>query len=510
MTIIRHTLHTLTILITTAALWCAALPSVAQLLPGMVPMEPQGREVRAVWYCTVGGIDWPRGQKANDAQSAARQQQLLRDDFDRLQAAGINVVLFQCRTRGYVAYPSDYETWDAVFSGQYGVAPPYDPLAFAIEEAHKRGMELHAYMVTYPLFPASQTKQLGRKCVPVSHPELCQKCGDRWYMDPGVPGTAEYLASLCKEVVEKYDVDGIHLDYIRYMESSVGFNDNVAYKKYGNGQPKAQWKRDQVTNCVRTIRDAVRSVKPWVVLSCSPVGKYGDLPRASSGGWNARDAVSQDAQLWLRENLMDWLIPMLYFDGKNFYPFAANWQQESCGRVIAPGLAVYLLDPKQKNWKGEAIERQMNVSRQLGCAGIGFFRTQFLLDNHKGIYDFTRRFFSQPALTPASTWLDDEPPASPEVKAELRPGYVVDLEWQAVADETPVVYNVYHEFPDGRTEMLAHHLKTTSFSYAPGICSSVYDNLYVRAMDAYGNESVPVAVKVEHELPPLPTIGEKH
>lgn len=477
-----------------ALLWPSAAS--AHLWPESVQPADRAREVRAVWYCTVMGIDWPRGQRATDAASTERQKQMLRDDFDRLQAAGINVVLFQCRTRGVVAYRSDYETWDDVFTGTYGKQPPYDPLAFAIEEAHKRGMELHAYMVTYPLMYAKTVKSLGKKNVVTTHPELCQKCGDRWYLDPGVPGTADYLAQLCREVVERYDVDGVHLDYIRYMESSVGFNDNTAYKKYGHGLNKAQWKRDNVTDCVRRITAAVRSVKPWMVMSCSPVGKYADLPRARSGGWNARDAVSQDAQLWLKENIMDWLIPMLYFDGNNFYPFVVNWQQESYGHPIVPGLGVYLCAPDQKNWKGEAIRRQMNVSRQIGCPGIAFFRSQFLLDNHKGVYDFTREFNIQPALTPASTWLDATPPAAPVVETQLHTGYVLDLSWSTVDDATPIVYNVYRERSDGSTELLAHHLKTTRFTYRPAVAKSVYDRFFVCAMDAYGNEAPSEKVQI--------------
>lgn len=478
----------------------------AQLWPEAAQAEPLAREIRTVWYCTVEGIDWPRGQRATDAASAERQKQMLRDDFDRLQAAGINVILFQCRTRGVVAYKSDYETWDGIYTGTIGQAPPYDPLQFAIDEAHKRGMELHAYMVTYPLMYTNQTSKLGQKCAPNSRPELCQKCGNRWYLDPGVPGTSEYLAMLCKEVVEKYDVDGVHLDYIRYMEKEVGLNDEIAYRKYGKGQNKAQWKRDQVTNCVRQITAAVRSVKPWVKMTCAPVGKYADLPRASSFGWNARDAVSQDAQLWLKEGIMDWLIPMMYFDGKHFYPFIANWVQESYGHPVVPGLGVYLLAPDQKNWSGEVVRRQMNVSRSLGCPGIGFFRSKFLLDNHKGVYDFTREFFRQPALTPASTWLDATPPAAPAVTPTLKSGFVVSLDWSPVIDATPIVYNVYHEYPDGRMEMLAHHLKTTHYDYAPAICSSVYDKLYVRAMDAYGNESPLQPVQVKRELEAAPAI----
>lgn len=476
-------------LYTALILFLATLTAHAQLWPEPTQLEPNAREIRAVWYCTIGGIDWPRGQYAQTELKAEQQRQLLRDDFDRLKAAGFNVILFQCRTRGMVLYPSAYENWDAVISGSYGQAPSYDPLAFAIDEAHKRGMELHAYLVAYPLFTTSQAKSLGKKSLTVTHPGLLQNCGGRWYMDPGIPGTAEYIADMCREVVENYDVDGIHLDYIRYPEKEVAFNDNVAYKKYGNGQPKAQWKRDQVTNTVRAVHDAVKAVKPWVKLSCSPVGKYSDLPRARSGGWNSRDAVSQDAQLWLRENLMDWLLPMMYFDGKNFYPFALNWEQESYGHPVAPGLAAYLLDPKQKDWEGVAITREMNFLRQIGIGGQGFFRSKFVLENHKGLYDFCCDFYRQPALTPASTWIDAEAPAAPVVTREVEQGYVLHLSWEPVADATPVVYNVYHRDREGRVEMLAHHLTTTSFDYAPAVASYIYDDVIVCSMDAFGNES---------------------
>lgn len=476
-------------LYTAILLFLTTLTASAQLWPQPTQLEPLEREVRAVWYCTLGGIDWPNGQYAQTEQKAERQRELLRRDFDRLQAAGINVVLFQCRTRGMVIYNSDYENWDSVISGDFGVAPSYDPLAFAIEEAHKRGMELHAYLVAYPICTAAQAKKLGRKCLTATHPELLQNCGGRWYMDPGIPGTADYIAAMCREVVEKYDVDGIHLDYIRYPEKEVAFNDNIAYNKYGKGQPKAQWKRDQVTATVRAVHDAVKAIKPWVVLSCSPVGKYSDLPRARSGGWNSRDAVSQDAQFWLKENIMDWLLPMMYFDGHNFYPFALNWEQESYGHPVVPGLAAYLLDPKQKNWDGTIITREMNFLRQIGIGGQGFFRTKFLLENHKGIYDFCCDFYRQPALTPASTWIDNVPPTAPVVTKTIERGYVAHLSWEPVEDATPIVYNIYHRDREGRVEMLVHHYKGTTYDYAPAIASSIYDDVIVCAMDAFGNES---------------------
>lgn len=468
----------------------ASLPCPAQMWPQPFQLKPYEREIRAVWYCTLGGIDWPGHQYAQTEHKASLQRQRLCEDFDRLKATGINVILFQARVRGTVTYASEYEPWDGSISGTPGVPPPYDPLAFAVEEAHRRGMELHAYVVTYPICSTAQARQLGKKAVSARHGELCQRAGNRWFMDPGAPGTAPYIANICKEIVSNYDVDGIHLDYIRYPEREMAFNDDIAYRKWGKGVPKAQWKRQQVTRTVKAVHDAVRCIRPWVKLSCSPVGKYSDLPRALSRGWNARDAVSQDAQLWLREGYMDWLFPMMYFDGQHFYPFAANWQQESAGHPVVPGLGVYLLSPHEKDWSLDVMTRQMNFLRFIRTGGQAFFRARFLLDNHKGIYDFCREFNAQPALTPPMTWLDNTPPETPRVKMQRRDDYCLFVSWEPVRDATPVVYNIYREDREGNVEMVAHHLKTTHYLYVPSLPQRLNDTIIVRAMDAFGNESL--------------------
>ena len=141
--------------------------------PQPFQLKPYEREIRAVWYCTLGGIDWPGHQYAQTEHKASLQRQRLCEDFDRLKAAGINVILFQARVRGTVTYASEYEPWDGSISGTPGVPPPYDPLAFAVEEAHRRGMELHAYVVTYPICSTAQARQLGKKAVSARHGELC-------------------------------------------------------------------------------------------------------------------------------------------------------------------------------------------------------------------------------------------------------------------------------------------------------------------------------------------------
>lgn len=447
-------------------------------------------EVRAVWLTTLSGLDWPR-RPATTPYRVEEQKRELRQILDRLQKVGINTVLFQTRVRSTTAYPSAIEPWDGAFSGTPGVSPGYDPLQFVLEECHKRQMECHAWVVAFPVCKAKVVRQLGKRALPRRRPELCLLCGDQWMMDPGVPGTAPYLAEICKEIVRNYEVDGIHLDYIRYPEHGIPFNDNETYRRYGKGQDKKKWRSDNVNRCVRLVHDAVKSVRPWVKLSCSPVGKYADLPRQTSYGWNARDAVSQDAQKWLREGWMDMLFPMMYFDGKHYYPFLLDWKENDCGRPVVPGLGIYFLNRNEKNWPLVTVRRQMNVSRTAGLGGTAHFRTKFLLDNEKGLYDWLLTdFYSTPALIPPMTWCDSIPPACPVVTRRME-GNRLCLSWQPVTDETPVTYNVYRKDSVYGDCLLATRLKQTHFEKLLTLPVLRHSQYVVTAVDAYGNESRP-------------------
>lgn len=239
---------------------------------------------------------------------------------------------------------------------------------------------------------------------------------------------------------------------------------------------------------MRKVAEAVRSVRPWVKMSCSPIGKYADLPLHFSYGWNARDAVNQDAQAWLREGWMDMLFPMMYFDGKHFYPFAVNWHEQSSGRPVIPGLGIYFLDPREKDWDVMRVMRQINFTRQLGMSGQAYFRSRFLLNNVKGLLDFVTDAYRQPALSPAMTWLDSIAPASPKWTSQIV-GETLRFSWQPVADNTPVVYNLYRLTQRG-AQLVEHHLRGTRFDYTPALPSLLHDTYAVVAMDAYGNESL--------------------
>lgn len=461
---IRRITFLLTIL--TAALTLAAQPKY---------------EVRAVWLTTIGGIDWPHSY-ASSNYSIERQKDELRTILDRLQRANINTVLLQTRIRATTIYPSEYEPWDGCLSGKPGKSPGYDALKFAIDECHRRGMELHAWVVAIPVgkWNATGCARLRKR-----HPGLVKKIGAEGYMDPEKPQTAEYLADLCAEITGNYDVDGIHLDYIRYHETWP--------MKVSRRQGRAN-----ITNIVRAISHRVKSIKPWVKMSCSPIGKYKDLSRFSSYGWNAYERVCQDAQAWLRDGLMDALFPMMYFRGNQFYPFALDWSEQSYGRIVAPGLGIYFMSPGEKDWPLSDITREMLTLRHYGM-GHAYFRSKFFTDNVKGIYDFAKETFNRhPALIPPMTWESTTIPATPSaLNRKKHSGDVEILSWRPVdKDTTKIMYNIYcsREYPvntDDACNLMMTRLQKTSI-IIPRDPSRYYA---VTALDRYGNESKPLQEK---------------
>lgn len=438
-------------------------------------------EARAVWLTTIGGLDWPHSY-ARTEHSADIQKKEFCDILDKLKAANINTVLLQTRIRGTVIYPSVYEPWDGCLSGVPGLSPGYDALEFAIEECHKRGMELHAWIVTIPVGKWNKT---GCKRLRQKYPYLIKKIGDEGYIDPELPAAASYLAGICREVTESYDVDGIHLDYIRYPET---WNKKI-YREQG---------RKYITSIVQRIHDTVKSIKPWVKISCSPIGKFDDLTRYDSHGWNAYSRVCQDAQGWLQAGLMDELFPMLYFKGNQFYPFALDWKEYSYGRIICAGLGVYFMSDKEKDWSIDLFKRKMNVLRANGM-GHAFFRSDFFTKNIKGLYDFTAdEMNAHPALIPPMTWQWAVKPLAPstlEIFASENGDYIRWSGAKDLSDGPYLCYNVYAspKYPvdinDARNIIATRHTKQDLF-VARGTKSRPI-HYAVTAMDRYGNESAP-------------------
>lgn len=439
-------------------------------------------EVRAVWLTTIGGIDWPHSY-AQSERSAEKQKEELRAILDRLQKANINTILLQTRIRATTIYPSQYEPWDGCLSGFPGKSPGYDALQFAIDECHKRGMEVHAWVVTIPV---GKWNSYGCRQLRKRFPRLIKRIDQDGYMDPEATQTGCYLAEMCREIVLRYDVDGIHLDYIRYPETW----------KFRISKDQA---RGNITRIVEKIHQAVKKEKPWVKMSCSPIGKFDDLSRYWSHGWNAYTKVAQDAQAWLKDGLMDELFPMMYFRGDQFFPFAIDWKEHSYGKIIAPGLGIYFLDPKEGKWNISDITSELYHLRNIG-EGHAFFRNKFLLDNHQGVYDFVTAHFNRyPALVPPMTWESNKRPQQPvTLRIEENEG-TTTLRWDnslqyedGTAIKTPSIYNnVYasKEYPvdvhDARNLILTRTTRR-QLTTRTGNTPTYYA---VTTTDGFGNES---------------------
>ena len=436
------------------------------------------RETRAVWLTTLANLDWPKTY-ARSAESIEQQKQELIDILDKYQKANINTVLLQARVRAATIYPSDIEPWDRCITGIEGRAPGYgyDPLAFAVTECHKRGMELHAWIATIPV---GAKNSLGCRTLKQKGFRI-RNYATGSYLDPADPSVAPYLASICGEIVRKYDVDGINLDYIRYP-------DGWPRPSYRDGDTPDD-RRSNITTIVRAIHDEVKSIKPWVKMSCSPIGKHADLARYSSKNFNAHDRVSQEAQEWLKLGLMDQLYPMQYFRGDNYYPFLADWVENAYKREIVTGLGTYFLDPREGNWTLGDLTRQMYVSRDLGV-GHAHFRSYFLTANKQGVYDFEKQFNALLALTPTVLGVTSNGSAPQPINASLverREDKSVTLAWKAVSP----YYNIYasHSYPVDTED--ARNLLYARYTGQIINLKNVNPNLYfaVRGMDRYGHET---------------------
>lgn len=435
------------------------------------------REVRAVWLTTIGGLDWPHSYSQSE-RSMVKQQEELREILDKLQRANINTVLIQTRIRATSLFAttadSGNEPWDGCLSGFPGKSPGYDALAFAVEECHRRGMECHAWVVAIPV---GKWNDAGCQHLRKALPGIVYRIGQEGYMRPEDSRTAVYLARYCADIARRYDVDGISLDYIRYPE---------AQKRL----PSADVGRANITRIVKAVHDSVKAVKPWVKLSCSPVGKHDDTRRYWSRGWNARSRVLQDAKEWMRLGYMDQEYPMMYFRGDNFYPFAVDWIEGCHGKAMVPGLGIYMLHPRESNWSLDDITRELHVLRHEG-AGFCMFRSKFFTDNVKGIYDFvSQSFCPYPALTPVMCGYGNDSIAAPEGLDVRRSMDGTTISWSSCGDD--IVYNIYvsESYPvdvNRAENLLCARRSETSVVIGKAM------NLYfaVTAMDRYGNESKP-------------------
>lgn len=436
-------------------------------------------EIRAVWLTTNWKLDWPR------AHSVEAQKEELEDILDQLQRDKFNVVLFQARAQGKTFYKSKLDEKSPYFNGSNG----FDPLAFAIKECHKRGMECHAWITTFPMEKIRMTKRgkiLERK------PDFYKPVKGYWFLDPGSSDTKVRLQLIVEELVANYDIDGIHFDYIRYPDDAEKFPDQATYKKYGQGKTKEQWRRDNINTLVSDLYDTVKSIKKWVQVSSAPLGKYKSLKKGD--GWTAYETVYQDAGLWMQQGKHDILFPMMYFVDQDFDTYVNQWMSETAKRPVVPGVAVYKLEEDPQNWSINDIAHQLNVTRKLQAGGQAYFRTEQVLKNSKGIRDTIKHLYQYPAKLPPLTWLSDTVPSHPIGFRVIKDDEgVLRLEWEAPDESQRYTYNVYYSMQDSLevhnpTTLLVASLRENNYSFRASVGEYGF-YYFVTASDRYHNES---------------------
>jgi uncharacterized lipoprotein YddW (UPF0748 family) len=457
-------------------------------IPLFVFSQAPATEIRAVWLTTNWGLDWPM-----QGVSASAQKEQLINILDQLQKANFNVVLFQAREQGYTLYKSKIEPLSPYFNHE----DDFDPLAFALEECHKRGMECHAWITTYPMNKIKYEytgKGSKRKAVPINNkPAYYKQVNDVWYLDPGMPETRKLIISIVKEITENYDVDGINFDYVRYPDSR-HFPDNDSYRKYGNGMNIRDWRRKNVNILITEAYDTIKSIKKWVQVSSSPLGRYKVLPDVNTNdGWTAYETVFQDAGYWMKSGKHDLLFPMMYYNEHNFYPFLNDWIANSNGRPIVPGLGVFQMD--EQNWPVYNITNQMKYIRDNLVSGAAYFRTGYVLSNLNGVLDSIHAYYPAPAKLPPLTWLSNNTPDSPDNLQVYKDGKGnLNIKWDAPVKNEDYTYTIYVSDSEpidtnNAGNILATGLHTNHFSFPASEGDFGY-YYAVTALDRYHNESV--------------------
>jgi beta-glucosidase-like glycosyl hydrolase/uncharacterized lipoprotein YddW (UPF0748 family) len=407
-------------------------PSTPDVPPGALP--PVEREFRGVWVASVSNIDWP----SRPGLPADSQRAELVAILDRAVELRLNAVILQVRPAGDALYQSSIEPWSEYLTGAMGRAPEpaYDPLAFAVEEAHARGLELHAWFNPYRARHPSARSEASPDHISRTRPDLVGNYGRHEWMDPGEPDVQDHSVRVMLDVVERYDIDGVHIDdyFYPYRERDaegreIAFPDDASWGRYqagGGTLSRDDWRRANVDTFVERLNREIKEVKPWVRFGVSPIGIWrpGHPPGACC--FDAYESIYADARKWLLDGSLDYFVPQLYrpiADTLISFPLLLGWwaEQNPHGRHLWPGLIPNRVRAagQAEGWVPEEILGQILVARgHPGAEGHVHFSARALMGN-QGLVDVLRtQAYRTPALPPATPWLDRSSPARPRATLE--------------------------------------------------------------------------------------------
>jgi uncharacterized lipoprotein YddW (UPF0748 family) len=461
-------------LLAVSVLFAGALPSQGPLPP------PVPRELRAVWATPLDamtGPDWPSRSSLTPDQQRAELRLML----DRAKAMGLNAIVLHVRMAGDAMYPSPLVPWSAFLTGKQGVGPKpaYDPLAFAITEAHARGMQLHAWFNPFRAAIPNMKGTAAANHVTRAHRGWIRKYGTQTWIDPGEPAARAQVLKEMMDVVNRYDIDAIHLDDYFYpyreqhtvtkringrrrrVREDIPFPDATTFQKFGKGfKDRGDWRRANIDKFVEQLYTEVKRKKPWVLVGISPFGIWRSGQPAGVTGLDAYGEIYADARKWLVEGWVDYMAPQLYWpiygDQQRFTKLDQWWRtQNPKGRALWPGLFDAQVAVRREGWTVNEIPAQierLRASREMTGESNGHihFRMGALLWNYSSIGERLRTsVYSESALWPATPWLGGSPPAAPVVTRTILEGLDV-----APGDSTHVAWWMVQSLGlDGRWRM---------------------------------------------------------
>jgi uncharacterized lipoprotein YddW (UPF0748 family) len=408
--------------------------------------NPPKRELRGAWIATFSSIDWP-----NRTQTPAQQRSALITILNHHQATGINVIYLQIRSQCDAMYKSTIEPWSADLTGTQGLAPTdpsWDPLEFAVTEAHKRGIELHAWINPYrAVATASRLPTFSEEHVANQHPEWLLNNGSTITLNPGLAAVRDYIMTVITDITQRYDVDGIHFD--DYFYPPAPFNDDAAYNAEPRGFPattagRADWRRDNVNLLIKRVYETVTSIKPWMKFGVSPSGIYRsstnpDIGSATSAGaMQHYNAVYADSRKWLQQGWVDYIEPQVYWykgqPGSDYNVLIPWWNNQANGRHIYIGMAGYKVGTSGGWTSRSQVPEQVRMNREASYPNIygqSIYNTNSLRSNALNFRDSLRfRFYQKLSLQPTMPWRDTIAPDMPTALSAVKYGNdSVVLDW---------------------------------------------------------------------------------
>lgn len=462
----------------------------------ITPPTP-AREFRGLWVATVANIDWP----SKPGLSTAAQKAELISILDRAAELKLNAVVFQVRPACDAFYASTLEPWSEYLTGRMGKAPEpfYDPLAFAVQEAHQRGLELHAWFNPYRALHKSHEGTVSPTHISQTHPELVKRYGQYLWLDPGERDVQEYSLKVVLDVVKRYDIDAVHFDDYFYPDRAespgrADFPDDASWKKFGaNGKlSREDWRRENVNTFIQRAYQLIKATKPWVKFGVSPHGIWrpGNPPQIKKG-FDAYDTIYADSRLWLAKGWVDYFSPQLYWridPPDTSFPVLLKWweQQNVRGRHLWPGLSA--ASALSQKWATDEIPKQIQITRRESVGGYLFYNTSSLLANSALLGTLRRDLQSQIALVPASPWLSSKAPVKPTVSVSDNGA---QLKWNANGLDPVRWWFVQKKvFSDWQSELLPSETSTQDLSTPPEVIS-------ITAIDRFGNAGVPCVLQAK-------------